>query len=152
MARAVLMPVRSPTGLYDPRFEHDACGVGFLADLAGGQESSVLPLALLALARMNHRGAIDADGRTGDGAGVITQIPRAVLRADLPPGHLGVGMLFLPLDRAGAARARTVAGEGPAPGGPAPRGRRGGAGPGGGLGEGGGAGGAGGGPGAVGRP
>src|SRR5437867_12456779 len=120
MARAVLMPVPSPTGLYDPRFEHDACGVGFLADLAGGQESSVLPLALRALARMNHRGAIDADGRTGDGAGGITQIPRAVLRADLPPGHLGVGMLFLPLDRARAARARTVARAPPAPGPPRP--------------------------------
>ncbi|PYQ21848.1 MAG: glutamate synthase large subunit, partial [Acidobacteria bacterium] len=118
------MPVPSPTGLYDPRFEHDACGVGFLADLAGGQESSVLPLALRALARMNHRGAIDADGRTGDGAGVITQIPRAVLRADLPPGHLGVGMLFLPLDRAGAARARTVAGEALAAEGLAARGWR----------------------------
>src|SRR6266446_3208405 len=124
MARAVLMPVPSPTGLYDPRFEHDACGVGFLADLAGGQESSVLPLALLALARMNHRGAVDADGRTGDGAGVITQIPRAVLRADLPPGHLGVGMLFLPLDRGGAARARSVVGEALAAEGLAARGWR----------------------------
>src|SRR5438034_7120128 len=125
MAHAVLMPVPSPTGLYDPRFEHDACGVGFLADLVGGQESSVLPLALLALARMNHRGAIDADGRTGDGAGVITQIPRAVLRADLPPGRLGVGMLFLPLDRGGALRARSVAGEALPAGGLAARGRRG---------------------------
>ena len=97
-----------PLGLYDPRFEHDACGVGFLADLVGGQETSVLPLALLALSRMNHRGAVDADGRTGDGAGVITEIPRAVLRAELPKGRLGVGMLFLPLERAGAARARGV--------------------------------------------
>jgi glutamate synthase domain-containing protein 2/glutamate synthase domain-containing protein 1 len=97
-----------PPGLYDPRFEHDACGVGFLADLAGGQASCVLPLALLALARMNHRGAVDADGRTGDGAGVITEIPRAVLGAELPKGTLGVGMLFLPLEREGAARAREV--------------------------------------------
>ena len=105
------------SGLYDPRFEHDACGVGFLAELVGAPSARVLPLALLALGRMTHRGALDADGQTGDGAGVITQVPWDVLRADLPVGpgaptdrreDLGVGMLFLPLDRGGAVRARAA--------------------------------------------
>ena len=107
-------------GLHDPRFEHDACAVGFLVDLAGGQERCVLPLALVALARMGHRGAVDADGRTGDGAGLITQVPWSVLLPDLPPSlaprlprpeSLGAGMLFLPLDLAGAARARGLVAE-----------------------------------------
>ncbi len=105
------------SALLDPRFEHDGGGVGFLADLAGAPSARILPLALLALDRMTHRGGVDADGRTGDGAGVITEVPWDVLRADLPPGpripsgrreDLGVGMLFLPLDRAGALRAREV--------------------------------------------
>jgi glutamate synthase domain-containing protein 1/glutamate synthase domain-containing protein 3/glutamate synthase domain-containing protein 2 len=103
------------SGLLDPRFEHDGGGVGFLADLGGAPSARILPLALLALERMTHRGAVDPDGRTGDGAGVITQVPWDVLRAELPPGprmpsgrreDLGVGMLFLPLDRAGSLRAR----------------------------------------------
>src|SRR5947208_650791 len=67
----------------DP-FEHDACGVGFLAELDGSPRARVLPLALTALGRMGHRGAVDADGRTGDGAGVTTQIPYVVL-ADFYP-------------------------------------------------------------------
>ena len=68
-----------PAGtLYDPAFEHDACGVGFVADTQGRAGAHILPLALSALGRMAHRGAVDADGKTGDGAGVTTQIPYAV--------------------------------------------------------------------------
>src|SRR5688572_29713409 len=93
-------------GLYGPAFEHDACGVGFVADLAGGQPKEILPLALKALARMAHRGAVDADGKTGDGAGVTTQIPYAVLDGELEQigihvtstRDLAVGLVFLPID------------------------------------------------------
>ena len=70
-------------GLNRPGLEHDACGVGFLAEMEGRPSGRVMPLALTALARLGHRGAVDADGRTGDGAGVTTQIPYAVLQPDL---------------------------------------------------------------------
>ena len=73
-----------PAGtLYDPAFEHDACGVGFVADTQGRAGAHILPLALSALGRMAHRGAVDADGKTGDGAGVTTQIPYAVFDPEL---------------------------------------------------------------------
>jgi len=107
------MPRESPRGLYRPEMEHDACGVGFLADLQGRRRGDVLPLALAALARLAHRGAVDADGRTGDGAGVLTQVPHEVLAgegrwagpeaAELP--RAGVGVVFLPR---GAEPARTA--------------------------------------------
>src|SRR5271169_1815180 len=83
---------------------HDACGVGFVADLTGGFPRQILPLALEALARLSHRGAVDADGRTGDGAGVITALPHAILADHLAregrgapaQGDLGAGLVFLP--------------------------------------------------------
>src|SRR5262245_35844413 len=87
-----------PRGLYDPRVVRDACGVGFIAERSGVPTARVLPAALRALSGLAHRGAVDADGRTGDGAGVLTAIP-----ADLFPevvGPFAVGMLFLPRDRA----------------------------------------------------
>jgi glutamate synthase (ferredoxin) len=97
-------------------FHHDACGVGFLADLQGRERDDVLPLALTALARMGHRGAVDADGRTGDGAGITTGIPFGLLEAELrsrgvrPPkrGELAAGLVFLPRDPHAGARARQV--------------------------------------------
>ncbi|HXG65573.1 MAG TPA: glutamate synthase-related protein, partial [Blastocatellia bacterium] len=90
--------------LYDPRFEHDACGVGFVADLSGRPSHRVLATALEALANMSHRGAIDADGKTGDGAGVIVQIPRKLFlkeiaqagRACARPQDLAIAVCFLP--------------------------------------------------------
>src|SRR5258708_21543247 len=103
-------------GLYEPAFEHDACGVGFLADLSGRPHPRILPLALTALGRMAHGGAVSADGATGDGAGVTTQIPFEVLREDLAarglsglePGDLAVGSIFLPPEPARAGRARAL--------------------------------------------
>src|SRR5512142_1885155 len=91
-------------GLFDPASERDACGVGLVVDRAGGAHRRVLPLALAALARLSHRGAVDADGRTGDGAGVITGIPHELLadaaaergRTLPPPGRLAVGLFFFP--------------------------------------------------------
>ena len=107
---------RTRQSLVRPALEHDACGVGFLAELEGRPSGRVMPLALTALARLGHRGAVDADGRTGDGAGVTTQIPYAVLQPDLdaigfgqvPARDLAVGLVFLPRDGEGAERARRL--------------------------------------------
>jgi glutamate synthase (NADPH/NADH) large chain/glutamate synthase (ferredoxin) len=90
-------------GLWDPGDERDACGVGLVVDRRGGGRR-VLPLALTALARMSHRGAVDADGRTGDGAGITTRIPHALLADELArrgealpePGLFATGLFFLP--------------------------------------------------------
>ena len=103
------------SGLRDPRFEHDACGTGFVATTAG-RSHAVLEIALEAVTRLTHRGAVSADGKTGDGAGVLTQIPHRLLLPDLyrlgvhAPRHadLGVAMVFLPRDVRVQARARAV--------------------------------------------
>src|SRR3954452_12677844 len=92
-------------GLYDPRFEHDACGVAFVARLDGTPSHETLQRALKALANLEHRGAAGADASTGDGAGILAQLPdsffRATLQAELPPpGRYGVAVCFLPHDRA----------------------------------------------------
>jgi glutamate synthase (ferredoxin) len=96
-----------------PEAVKDACGVGLLADIQGRPSRALLTQALDALARMAHRGAIDADGRTGDGAGIMTQIPFAMLRPevealglDCAPGALAVGLVFLPDDELAASTAR----------------------------------------------
>jgi glutamate synthase (ferredoxin) len=95
------LPQRS---LYDPGFEHDACGVGFVADLSGQPQHSILETAVQTLSNLAHRGAIDADGKTGDGAGLLTQIPRKLLLAEVErlthtrpaADQIAVGQLFLP--------------------------------------------------------
>lgn len=88
---------------------HDSCGVGFVARISGESGPDILPLALTALARLGHRGGVNADGKTGDGAGVLTAIPHAVLDPYLrqqgiavPRHDLAVGVLFLPARNAGA--------------------------------------------------
>jgi glutamate synthase (NADPH/NADH) large chain/glutamate synthase (ferredoxin) len=88
-------------GLYDPAYEHDSCGVGFVARLDGVCSHETITYALAALANMEHRGAAGADADTGDGAGLLVQLPDAFLRAsvefELPePGRYGVGVCFLP--------------------------------------------------------
>ncbi len=98
-------------GLYDPRFEHDACGVSFVADVKGRRSRAIVETALGALCRLDHRGASGAEVNTGDGAGILVQMPDAFLRAvtpfDLPEaGAYGAGMAFLPADDAVADRVR----------------------------------------------
>ncbi|MFL5843984.1 MAG: glutamate synthase central domain-containing protein, partial [Solirubrobacteraceae bacterium] len=90
-------------GLYDPRYEHDACGVAMVARLDNEPLHEVVDKALTALDNLEHRGAEGADTRTGDGAGILTQMPDAFFRAvsgfDLPPaGQYGVGVCFFPVD------------------------------------------------------
>jgi glutamate synthase domain-containing protein 2/glutamate synthase domain-containing protein 1/glutamate synthase domain-containing protein 3 len=90
-------------GLYDPRFEHDACGVGMVARLDNTPSHEVIAQAIEALENLEHRGASGADPTTGDGAGILMQMPDELLRAvvgfDLPlPGRYGVLMCFLPLE------------------------------------------------------
>src|SRR6476620_11799431 len=69
--------------LYESRWEHDACGIGFLAHVSGQPSHALVQTALEALARLTHRGAQDADAETSDGAGILTQIPRALLLEEL---------------------------------------------------------------------
>jgi glutamate synthase (NADPH/NADH) large chain len=93
-------------GLYDPRNERDACGVGFIAQMKGEKSHQIVKDGLLMLENLTHRGAVGADPLMGDGAGVLVQIPDAFYReemakqgVELPePGHYGVGHLFMPHD------------------------------------------------------
>ncbi|HWB22716.1 MAG TPA: glutamate synthase large subunit [Gaiellaceae bacterium] len=92
-----------PVGLYDPRFEHDSCGVAIVARLNGVPTHETVQRAIRALENLEHRGASGADARTGDGAGVLLQLPdeffRSVLDEELPPaGQYGVAVCFLPRD------------------------------------------------------
>src|SRR5450755_848007 len=98
--------VRGPQGLYDSRFEHDACGVGFIADLTGRPGHDVVSKALTALCNLQHRGAEGGDPGSGDGAGILTQIPDAFFREvcdfDLPSaGSYAAGLVFLDKETAG---------------------------------------------------
>ncbi len=71
-----------PESLYRPEFEHDACGVGFVANITGGKEHRIVEFALEALNLLSHRGALDADATTGDGAGILTQLPKAFFQRE----------------------------------------------------------------------
>jgi glutamate synthase domain-containing protein 2/glutamate synthase domain-containing protein 1/glutamate synthase domain-containing protein 3 len=94
-------------GLYDPQFEHESCGVGFVANLKGVKSHEIVEQGLQILVNLEHRGACGFEENTGDGAGILIQLPDKFLRAvaeeeniELPPaGHYGVAMVFLPPDK-----------------------------------------------------
>src|SRR5438093_3670735 len=98
----------SQLGLYDPAYEHDACGVGFVAHIKGQKAHSIVEQGLKILENLDHRGAVGADKLMGDGAGILIQIPDEYYRAEMaaqgvelpPPGEYGVGMIFLPKEHA----------------------------------------------------
>ncbi len=99
------------TGLYHPADEHDACGVAFVATMRGTPGRDIVDAGLTALLNLDHRGAVGAEVNTGDGAGILTQVPDAFLRdvidAELPPaGSYAIGMAFLPQDADEAAAAQ----------------------------------------------
>ena len=93
-------------GMYDPSFEHDACGMGFVADIKGRKSRSIIDKGLDILKNLEHRGAVGADPETGDGSGILIQMPDEFIRKvaaerkiKLPPERrYGVGMMFLPQD------------------------------------------------------
>ncbi len=95
-----------PHSLYDPAFEHDSCGVGFVARLDAKPTHAVVADAAQVLVNLEHRGAIGGDKATGDGAGLLTQLPHELFRHEAAacgfeppaPGHYAVGMVFLPTD------------------------------------------------------
>ncbi|HUN49267.1 MAG TPA: glutamate synthase large subunit, partial [Stellaceae bacterium] len=102
--------------LYDPREEHDACGVGFVAAIDGKPRRAVVEAGINALKAVWHRGAVDADGKTGDGAGIHVEIPQNFFREHIKhtghepgAGKLAVGMIFLPrTDLDGQERCRSI--------------------------------------------
>ncbi|MDE3155816.1 MAG: glutamate synthase large subunit [Acidobacteriota bacterium] len=112
-------------GLYDPRHEHDACGAGFVASIRGERSHAIVDQALEVLVHLEHRGACGCEASTGDGAGILVQVPDRFLRKEaarlgfaLPPaGAYGVGMVFLPREAGPRAACealleRTIAEEG----------------------------------------
>jgi len=108
------LPARQ--GLYDPRFEHDACGVGFVCNIDGRPSHEIIQRGLQVLVNLTHRGATGADSETGDGAGILMQVPHAFLEREcaglgirLPePGEYGVGAVFLPEGAVARARCENV--------------------------------------------
>jgi glutamate synthase (NADPH/NADH) large chain len=104
------------SGLYDPRFEHDACGVALVADLEGRATHTLVRQALSALEHLAHRGATGSEEDSGDGAGILIQVPHdfyaAVVDFDLPPrGHYATGVAFLSRDADEAGLARSALGK-----------------------------------------
>jgi len=104
-------------GLYDPRMEQDSCGIGFVADVQGRRTHKTVEKAIEAVCCLTHRGAVAADAKTGDGAGILTQIPYALLRKGLGKGQgkllrkdedLAVAMMFFPRDAEARHRAYKI--------------------------------------------
>src|SRR2546425_6203883 len=96
----------APQGLYDPENERDSCGIGFVANIKGQKSHDIVLKGIQVLINLTHRGACGCDPETGDGAGILIQIPHAFFAREcarigftLPaPGEYGVGMIFLPVD------------------------------------------------------
>src|SRR6195952_5824716 len=110
----VFLVGRAPSGLYNPAYEHDACGVAMVVDMHGRRSRDIVDKAITALLNLEHRGAQGAEPNTGDGAGILLQVPDEFLRAvcaeqgefELPePGRYATGIAFLPQSSRGAAAA-----------------------------------------------
>ncbi len=109
-------PLPAKQGLYDPQFEHDACGVGFIVHMKGQQSHAIVEQALTILVNLEHRGACGCETNTGDGAGILIQLPHKFLKKvaaeegiTLPePGHYGVGMIYASPDPAIRAKSRQI--------------------------------------------
>lgn len=105
-----------PNGLYDPAFEHDSCGVGFVAKLDGIPTHSIIDNSITVLVNLEHRGALGGDKSTGDGAGVMVQLPDEFIRGEMnsqgieipQSGDYAVGMIFLPKDKMLAEKCKKI--------------------------------------------
>ena len=105
--RRVQLGLPPKQGLYDPAFEHDACGVGFVVNIKGRKSHQLVTDALQILVNLDHRGACGCEANTGDGAGILMQMPHEFfakraeqLNFKLPAvGQYGVGMMFMPPDK-----------------------------------------------------
>src|SRR6185436_3795639 len=103
-------------GLYDPQFEHEACGVGFLVNIKGRKSHEIVKHALTILVNLNHRGACGCEVNTGDGAGILMQTPHGFLKeacaeANVPlpsAGDYGVGLIYMPQDPAERAECEKI--------------------------------------------
>src|SRR4249919_1549173 len=103
-------------GLYDPAHEHDACGVGFVVDIKGRKSHAIVDKAIQVLVNLLHRGACGCEPNTGDGAGIVIQMPDRFLRREcarigvtLPPAtEYGAGLVFLPRDAMQADKVRAL--------------------------------------------
>src|SRR5215470_13282729 len=100
-------------GLYDPRSEHDACGVGFVVHIKGHRSHDIVRKALEVLINLEHRGACGCEANTGDGAGIQIQTPDRFFRRVLPfalpaAGTYGAGLVFLPRDERDRNRIKTL--------------------------------------------
>ena len=110
------LPRPEKQGLYDPSQEHDACGVGLVANVSGERSHKIITQGLEVLINLGHRGACGADPRTGDGAGLLIQMPHeffhkecAALDIDLPHrGEYAVGMVFLPQEQDQRGRCEAI--------------------------------------------
>ncbi|MCB9577525.1 MAG: glutamate synthase large subunit [Polyangiaceae bacterium] len=108
------MPLPDKSGLYDPKLEHDACGVGFVANIRGERSHAIVKQGVDVLLNLVHRGASGCDPLTGDGAGILVQIPHELLteacdKVKLPePGRYGVGSVFLPRNKTQRARLKQI--------------------------------------------
>ncbi|MFA3781742.1 glutamate synthase large subunit [Melioribacteraceae bacterium 4301-Me] len=106
----------NPNGLYDPRFEHDGCGVGFIAKLDGIPTHKVIDDSITVLINLEHRGALGGDKSTGDGAGVMVQLPDNFFRTELSAqgieipqiGDYAVGMIFMPKEEILANKCKNI--------------------------------------------
>src|SRR6187200_82018 len=120
---SAVTPIMGPPpkqGLYDPAFEHDSCGVGFVAHIKGKRSHQILIDAEEVLRNMDHRGACGCEPNTGDGAGILTALPHEFLQrvvkqelgATLPaPGQFAAGIVFLPRDEYERAKCKDVVAE-----------------------------------------
>ena len=110
------LPKLVKQGLYDPLYEHDSCGVGVVANIKGVKSHDIVEKGLEVLINLGHRGACGSDPKTGDGAGILVQMPHEFFAKECnrlgiklpPPGDYGVGMVFLPQDPAQRERCQRI--------------------------------------------
>src|SRR5947209_8469215 len=103
-------------GLYDPRHEHDSCGVGFIADLKNRKSHEIVANGLQILLNLDHRGAVGADAKLGDGCGILVQIPHRFFSEEMAeagvtlpePRQYGIGQFFMPRDKAARNDIRAI--------------------------------------------